>query len=201
VLLTPEEASDSDLVSSERILVGDFGSSDGAELATRHDSMKEEKETKKMNLATSPGGAVIGNGKGIESVMAVMKREFNRSRSYGPTMKAVHQAADDFVQEVKNQHFGEGIEIIEEKRPALPLRPRVDRAAPILERLARTPMLRKRPPNVWTIDEVPDTPERLFEAAWISLGHEPANAVNESRVQAIVPMAPHPNKKRSWWRS
>jgi hypothetical protein len=29
----------------------------------------------------------------------------------------------------------------------------------LLAKLESTPMLRKRPPNVWTIEEVPDAPE------------------------------------------
>jgi hypothetical protein len=149
-----------------------------------------------------PSGAILQPGRGIESVAAAMKREFERSRSYGPTMKAIRQVADDFVHEIEGRHLGEGLEIIDDgaKKPAIPLTPLVDRAAPILERLANTPMLRKRPVNVWTIEDITtETPEKLFGDALVSLGHEDPRAeatkcdVGPSFTEKELP-------KRSFWR-
>jgi hypothetical protein len=151
----------------------------------------------------SPAGAVIMKGDGIKSVQARMQESFEQARKLGPTMKAIQQVAADFVREVEGQHLAEGLEIIEEKKSAIPLKPLVDRAAPILERLARTPIIRKRPDrNVWNIEEIPtDAPEKLFEAALVSLGHKPADSVYESRTHiSILPMTAVPDKRRSWWR-
>jgi hypothetical protein len=149
----------------------------------------------------SSTGAILCSGRGLASVQAHVQRSFEEARALGPTIKGIRQVAADFVQEVQSQNLGDGLEIIEEKKPAIPLKPLVDRAAPILERLARMPMLRKRPTNVWTVEEVPDAPETLFEAALVSLGHKSADSVSESRPHiSIVSIVSEPNKRRSWWK-
>jgi hypothetical protein len=69
--------------------------------------------------------------------------------------------------------------------PRRPSRPLVDVAAPLLARLACTPMLRRRPDKaVWDIDTVPtETPEQLFGDALASLGFAPALPAEQTVVQ------------------
>jgi hypothetical protein len=69
--------------------------------------------------------------------------------------------------------------------PRRPSRPLVDVAAPLLARLASTPMLRRRPDKaVWDIDTVPtETPEQLFGDALASLGFAPALPAEQTVVQ------------------
>jgi hypothetical protein len=69
--------------------------------------------------------------------------------------------------------------------PPRPLQPLTDVAAPLLARLASTPMLRRRPDKaVWDIDTVPtETPEQLFGDALASLGFAPALPAEQTVVQ------------------
>jgi hypothetical protein len=85
--------------------------------------------------------------------------------------------------------------IVEVPVAAKPFRPLVDRAAPLLERLASTPLLRRRPDReTWTIDEVPtEAPEELFDEALTSLGYSP---VVES---SHTPMNQETTSKKKWW--
>ena len=75
-----------------------------------------------------------------------------------------------------------------------PLRPLVDRAAPLLERLASTPLLRRRPDrDTWTIDEIPtEAPEKLFDEALTSLGYSTTIDDKASMAKEISP-------RRKWW--
>lgn len=85
--------------------------------------------------------------------------------------------------------------IVDVPRPAQPLRPLVERAAPILDRLATTPLLRRRPDrDTWTIDEVPtEAPEDLFDEALTSLGYSPTT--DDSRRPITQEIA----AKKKWW--
>jgi hypothetical protein len=76
-----------------------------------------------------------------------------------------------------------------------PLRALVDRAAPLLDRLAATPLLRRRPDReTWTIDEIPtEAPEKLFDEALTSLGYSPV--VDSSH----APMTQETPAKKKWW--
>jgi hypothetical protein len=72
-------------------------------------------------------------------------------------------------------------------------------AAPTQERLARTPMLRKRPASVWSIEPVQDNPEDLFRSALASLGYKDPETVIENRegnVEGFLTESePKPDKK------
>jgi hypothetical protein len=84
--------------------------------------------------------------------------------------------------------------VVEVPVPARPLRPLVDRASPLLEKLANTPMLRRRPDrDVWTIDDLPtEAPEQLFDEALTSLGYSASS--NET-----TPVALEITPRKKWW--
>ena len=84
--------------------------------------------------------------------------------------------------------------VVEVPVPARPLRPLVDRASPLLEKLAKTPMLRRRPDrDTWTIDEIPtEAPEELFDEALTSLGYSAGSNESKPVTQEIAP-------RKKWW--
>jgi hypothetical protein len=84
--------------------------------------------------------------------------------------------------------------IVEVPVATKPLRPLVDRAAPLLERLASTPLLRRRPDrDTWTIDEIPtEAPEELFDEALTSLGYSAGSNESKPVTQEIAP-------RKKWW--
>jgi hypothetical protein len=84
--------------------------------------------------------------------------------------------------------------VVEVPVTARPLRPLVDRASPLLEKLAKTPMLRRRPDrDTWTIDEIPtEAPEELFDEALTSLGYSAGSNESKPVTQEIAP-------RKKWW--
>jgi hypothetical protein len=111
-------------------------------------------------------------------------------------MKAIRQVAADFVQEIEARHLGEGLEVIEETKLRVHV-PLVDQPnmKSLLETLRNTPLQRKRPTNVWHVEEIKETAEDLQKAALKSLGYEPT----ETGVESLKTCKSLPATKKKWW--
>jgi hypothetical protein len=118
-------------------------------------------------------------------------RQSRISRAFESARQPVETPSTKVEAEIVCEMIVEGA--VAAARP--PLSPLVDRASPLLEKLAKTPMLRRRPDrNVWTIDdELAETPEELFRSALSSLGYAETDAGRTPMTEEIV-------SKKGWWR-
>jgi hypothetical protein len=158
------------------------------------------KEKSKMGtVVTSPEGAVIRHGKGIESVRMHIERAGEHARSLGTTLVPMRQVADDYLREIESQHLGDGLEVIEEPKIIEPLVALHEQAAvrSCLEKLADTPVIRKRPTNVWVVETNYAGPvEALFAQAERALGFKPTKPQTRVHTES-APATPEPKKR--WW--
>jgi hypothetical protein len=150
----------------------------------------------------SPAGAVMMKGDGIKSVQARMQQSFEAARKLGPTMKSIRDEATAYLTKLERGHVAEGYEVVEPENPAskppivLSEQAQVKR---LLAKLESTPMLRKRPTNVWTIEDITaETPEKIYRDALVSLGH--AGPLTDAMKRNIGPSfaEKEPTRKR-WW--
>jgi hypothetical protein len=150
-----------------------------------------------MLAAARRGGAMSLNDviQRLKEDRQILERELRQTRIRAAFESARTQPVDTPPTQVGPEIVCELIVEAPVAAPRPSLRPLVDRAAPLLERLASTPLLRPRPDkDTWTIDEIPtETPERLFDEALTSLGYPPITDVNCTPVtQEIAP-------KKKWW--
>jgi hypothetical protein len=146
------------------------------------------------NQNVRPSGACINVDEIRRKRQEQIAATFSAARDQGTTLVQIGDTANAFLAQLESEHLSEGVEIIEQK----PLRPLVDRAAPILKKLERMPMLRKRRnTGVWDVERPAATPEELFSAAMRSLGFTPSEtetfeASNERQRQECA-------AKKKWW--
>jgi hypothetical protein len=142
----------------------------------------------------SPTGAVQMNG-GSKTTLEAIQKAFHVARSLGPTAQSIRDEATAYLTRLEAGHIADGYEVLEAKpfsQPSVVLSEQAQ-VKILLAKLESTPILpRRRPTNVWNVEEVAETPEKLFDDALKNLGYSQIS--NEDRTRVIEETVP-----KKWW--
>jgi|HubBroStandDraft_4_1064222.scaffolds.fasta_scaffold144444_3 hypothetical protein len=162
--------------------------------------MSEEKKSV-QTVTRSESGATLMSGKGVSAVQQHIQKQFENARSLGPTLKQIHDVAQDYVERLASDHVSEGFEVVEdEKKPVAPLSEQAAMKR-VLEHLSTIKMIgNKKSASTWIEESHIGTAdaeavEDLYEKADIALGFKSVEPAEE----VIIP-ASAPEKKRRFWR-
>jgi hypothetical protein len=152
---------------------------------------------------TSPNGAPITHGKGIDAVRAYIERAGDHARSLGATRVPLRKVADAYLHEIEKEHIG--YEVIEEPAKKAELLVALSEQASMkacLEKLATTPLLKKKQPAVHVIQSdlttIADAP-LLYAACEIALGLRRRPKATATLQAETIERSVIESEKRSWW--